>query len=216
MPVHSLVFPQTTLGLFNIASKWPDTKLDMKSGTNLADQRNRICRDFLKTDCDYLLFVDSDMVFAIENVQRLIDVMESDPEIGVAAAHYTMKLPGEIPSCGWRGPKGWLSHGEKREVAKRAIVQKLIAQVDVVGCGLTIVRRKPLEDEKDYDFFGHYEQTADTEDVRFCEWVRARGWKVVTDFCNMVGHIGFSVWGITPDTMKRYEEELNALQQRES
>jgi len=55
-------------------------------------QRNRLTRQFLESDCTHLLFIDSDLVFGVEQIKRIMD--HPEPIVG---GLYCKKQSGKFP-----------------------------------------------------------------------------------------------------------------------
>lgn len=53
--------------------------------------RNRLAYDFLKSDCEMMLFIDADIGFRADDVRRLIDVAKANKEFQIVAASYPKK-----------------------------------------------------------------------------------------------------------------------------
>src|SRR5258707_2607111 len=53
-----------------------DAVLMLESGPNISTARNKICADFLTRPAPWLLMVDTDMVFAADALDRLIDAAD--------------------------------------------------------------------------------------------------------------------------------------------
>lgn len=161
--------------------------------------RNRAAANFLATDCDYMLFIDSDIVFTPLDIERL---MESNEPI--AAGIYFLKseevkpclqtLPGHQP----------FAVGGMLEVAR-------------TGTGFLRIHRSVFEKLKEiakpytnhgrpeWDFFcsGVVGNEWLSEDWYFCDMARAAGFKVMVDTRIQLGHEGSIVYPIkrTPDRL---------------
>ncbi len=98
----------------------------------VARARNNLAHNFLRTDADYLLFLDTDLDFSPEDIKKLIDRRRDD---AVVCGQYAIKQP-ELRYCYNKiqgeqvGPDGLLKVGE-------------------AGTGCMLIPRKILEDIRD-------------------------------------------------------------------
>ena len=100
--------------------------------------RNVIVNEFLKTDCQWLLMVDSDVV-PPDDVTGMIS-----NDVGVCSAHVSTSVNGEIIPVGMTRNKGGYHHNFKHS-------EYGLHKVDAVGTGCILIRRDILEKmEKPY------------------------------------------------------------------
>lgn len=67
------VDPYFAISLFRMARETDCTPISVPSGPKVDKTRNIVVEQFLATDCEWLLFVDTDMTFSPAMVQRLYD-----------------------------------------------------------------------------------------------------------------------------------------------
>lgn len=158
--------------------------LSMVKGTNLFKARNQIADSV--TDDDYLMFLDSDMVFEPDLIDRLI---ASDKDI-VSGMAFIREYPFD-PAFSRLNADGLYEAYRDFEVGK-------LIEVDGVGMACTLIKRKVLDAmEKPYFEFIKNEKTGDImgEDVSFCRKAKEKGFKVYVDTNLEVGHIAHQVIG---------------------
>ncbi|MBP7570901.1 MAG: hypothetical protein KBA95_12650 [Acidobacteria bacterium] len=173
--------------------------------------RNRLVGDFLRSKCERLWFIDADMIpppelFALLNIDadivapRMLALKRDDagiPRLEICAFKYNLKNDSKFNAVVPTGPVG------------------LLGDIDAVGTGCTLIKRRVLEDERmwlapEYEWPpGHkcdlreeprndrwapplfrmqYKPNGEHlrgEDLDFCLRAKALGYKVAT-------HLGFS------------------------
>lgn len=145
--------------------------IGVHSGPRIDLARNEVVEHFLKTDCDRLLFVDSDIIFGPSHVERLC---KSDEAIisglyfigSVYAAH-----PLLVYSDGRKRPTDWPRGGT--------------IDVDAVGCGFLLIKREVFETVP----APWFKWGENGEDVYFCDQARAAGYSVKCDTSVTLGHM---------------------------
>ena len=164
---------------------------------------NIIAADFLKTDCDSLLFVDDDMIIPWDALSKMRD-NEDNHGFDVVQGFCTHKSypphavalqladdqPGEPDSFA----------GQKYN-ALAHVPDNSVAPVDAVGIAFTLVKRQVFEHMLSeehgaewtvwFDMGGHSEM----EDMRFSSRCREAGFNMAVDTHAKIGHIGKHVYG---------------------
>lgn len=95
LPSHEFVSPLFVQALqafaleaqFSLSIKW-------NVGDGVMRARNTLTADFLATDCTHLLFVDTDLIFSAEQVQRMLD-----HSVELVAGFYPKKADGPLEWC---------------------------------------------------------------------------------------------------------------------
>jgi hypothetical protein len=150
------------------------------SGPMIDKARNQIVRDFLASDKEYLLFVDTDMTFSPGMVQRLWENRSHDTILsGLCKDH------GGLPVAKVRKDDGWYA----------IIETESIVSVDMTGCAFVIASRetyeKVLANARDEEFAWyefHGEPGVRGEDATFCVRAKAIGHQVHVDGSIRPGH----------------------------
>jgi hypothetical protein len=167
--------------------------------------RNILSADFLQSDCTDILWIDSDILFTVNNVLRILSHDEAiisgcyatkdQHAQGIRFAGSALSEP--PPPMGERGlfelrhaPAGFLR--VQRQVFERMIESfgKEIAYS---------IHSNAKEGLLDYDFWrvGVKDGKYLTEDYYFCEQARRLGYRIFADTSILLGHIGSAVYPLT-------------------
>lgn len=196
MPVIGGYYPQMVTSLLRLLQENPGGhQFVFKTYFNesmISRARSKLATEFLESDCDYLLFVDADLDFPADAVDRLV---KHDRDI--VAAPYAVK---NIPT---RWALGFLED-------QPAYVAGLM-KVRNVPAGFTLVKRRVFEalvspeltfheegDEKSYyAFYLPYLVEREngrraflSEDFAFCQRASDKGFEVHCDFDVRLNHWG--------------------------
>ena len=153
----------------------PDMMFISKSGPYVFSNRNQVVEDFLLTDCTHLFFVDSDMLFQPEVLDRLIaddkDIVgaqynrriekENDP---VVATRYQMNPGDQLP-------------------------QRVFKNY-AVATGCLLIKREVFNKIPKPWFFHGTEERPEGDDIHFCNKATANGYELFIDGSLKVGHVG--------------------------
>lgn len=168
--------------------------------------RNNLAHDFLhKTDCDYLLFLDSDLDFTPDGIKKLIDQRKPD---AVVCGQYAIKQA-ELRMCYNALPNELIGPDDLLKVAE-------------CGTGCMLIPRKILETYREK--FSALEYTDDqfkdkrtcffdvgvvaetkeksrylSEDWLFCRRIRQLGFSVYVDVSILLGHHGWVRYPLSDD-----------------
>ena len=82
LPVHESLDPQFWLSTLKLAQdvstgEFSGCVLPWLGDSAIQRARNTLTKRFLETDCTHLLFIDSDLVFSVEQIQRIVSHDES-------------------------------------------------------------------------------------------------------------------------------------------
>lgn len=197
---------QSLLGLcLTVSSK---TTFNFAVGSLVYDARNQISYGAVETGADYLLWVDSDMVFEADAVLRLHQTMTETGADLVTALCTTRKAPIKpviYKALAWdeveteQGPAVKITREEYRDYPRDSVFE-------IAGCGFGFVLTKvsafkALWERNEQPFapmpmFG--------EDLSACIRMKRAGAKLVCDSRVKVGHIGQFV--VTEDDIDPPEE----------
>jgi hypothetical protein len=160
--------------------------------------RNRLTADFLATDCTHLLFIDCDLIFRVEDVERLATHDEA-----IVSGFYPIKWDGkllfagralnDLPPVGERGLLPLRYIGSGFLLVRRDVFEKMIA-----AYGDEISYRCYHTERPEHDFWrvGVYRQGQGqpgrylSEDYYFCQRALDLGFKVYGDTQVILKHIG--------------------------
>jgi len=184
-----------------------DTGIIFAEGTLLATVRSRLIEEFLKKDYTALMFIDSDMTFAPNMIQKLIDTKKS---IVCAVAKV-------------RGGKHWNIFTRDEISGKympyKDIDDKLI-EIDATGCACILIEKEVVQEildlkSKSHEIWIDMERGYDkknllvnetltnlqkdnmlfsvigekSEDIIFCEYIKSCGYNIYADCSLKLGHI---------------------------
>lgn len=188
-------------------SRWRkdgDQAIYTVAGTLIFDQRNKLAQAALDQECDYILWIDADMRFPKNTIERLL--AHDKDIVGVNATTRTLPV----------GPtaKQLRIDTEKKENHWYSIVSKGktgIERVTAIGCGVMLVKAKVFR-ETPKPWFYFYELPGGKtlgEDVHFCIAAHDAGFEtwVDHDLSQEIGHIGQYTY-----SWSDYKDEPNKLQ----
>lgn len=176
VPTRTYVQAQTVTTLFSLSGT-PNVRiaLAMRLGSVIADKRNKICQDAIQGGYDYVFFVDSDVQFPPDTLQRLL---EHDKDI-VGALYFRTYHPYE-PNL-----------TEKRKIGKQTLLlvpkewdREKLFKCWSIGTGTMLIKvsvLKALQEKLGNEWF----RFAPIEGIPAGEDVF---------FCNEAGKAGFEVW----------------------
>lgn len=112
IPVYGDISPECAYTLFHVERALKDAGIDSElaiyaGDCHVDDARNRLVRDFLESDCDDLVFIDSDIRFEAESLVKLLnydaDVVGGAYPLKQKEEAYPVRfIPGEI----WSNDQG--------------------------------------------------------------------------------------------------------------
>lgn len=158
--------------------------------------RNLIAHEFLKSNADHLMFIDSDMTFDADSVLRLMAWNQDKP---IVAGAYEARKPGKVYILSLDGDKDSVMMDPMGLVRARR-----------VATGFMMIQRKVLETLKEkHPEWEHLDNTSNEklhaffdfactpegyigEDFLFCERAREAGFSVWIDPTVKLGHMGIT------------------------
>lgn len=161
-------------------------------GLYIANVRNQIVRDFLTTDCDWLLMIDTDQDFAPHVPHQLL-VSAEDAGARVMSALYFGLLEGQMAPMWWNR----ISTGE---YGTAATITDGVQQIDAFGTGMCLIHRTVFEEmaphykHDPWTWFGHdmtmFNGHLDRfgEDLCFCDRAGKLGIKLYGNSQCVIGH----------------------------
>jgi predicted peroxiredoxin len=155
--------------------------------------RNLLVRDFLKTDCTHLLFVDSDQCdIPPDAVETLIA-----PDVDIVGGLYFKRAYPYPPIMYRFKEEGEFGMAHVVEFPMNALVE-----VDVIGMGLTLIKREVFNKLKRPYFYYGLDEHEDgsrrgmSEDTYFCRQARRAGIQIFCHTGVVVGHIMDTAVGV--------------------
>jgi hypothetical protein len=163
-----------------------------ENGVQIDTARNRIFKKAQELDADYLMFIDSDMVFPSESLHKLIG-LDKDIATGV---YFSKQAPHRPVVYNWTGR----AVGVHKNYAD---IPKEVFKVDSCGAGFLLIGRRVLEewDTERYRTIGRpftripadYGDTGEDslgEDTSFCLRCKDIGYEIWADPTFVLGHRG--------------------------
>ena len=165
----------------------------LHGGTYLDQNREAIAQTAIDENYDYLLFLDSDMIYRSDILEKLYERYK-----GVIGAIYSMRSGKE------HGPAIYNYIKEKDTFAQYKYwpLKKGIIKVDGIGTGLLLIEVSALK-KIPAPRFAYLEcETPDKEgnrrrlgeDLSFCKRCAKNGIKIYADTDVYAGHLGEKVW----------------------
>lgn len=179
VPVEDWMWSDAAWALQQLALPPRSRHIWSRGGSTIASKRNHIVGRFLEDpDAEWLLFVDSDQTPPRVAALQLLSVGE-----GIVSGLIFGRVPPHLPCCGHTDADGRASPLQKISPRTTPIVE-----VDWVGAGCILIRRRVLEALEE-PYFEHTEPGAG-EDTYFCRKAREAGFNLYVDTRLDVGHIG--------------------------
>jgi len=179
--------------LFVNGRNW-DIQIFMKPNMTIDKARNDLVKVALEAKCDYIFFIDSDMILPKLTLERLYDM-----NVPVASGLYFAKSPPYLPVV-----RDFI---EDRFIFKKIIDFGKIIEVGGVGMGCCLIK-KEVFDKLEYPWFkfewkkfapSAYEENdleakdrvyQESEDLGFCKAVLESGFKIYLNSDIVCGHVG--------------------------
>lgn len=167
-----------------------DVSYKIVSGTLIYDARNQLVQHALQSDCDQVLWLDSDMIFPPDLLKVLTDDLVGGREM-VSGLYFTRRQP--IRPCVFQECSVIdVGNGQKMPLTANfyAYPQDQIFEIAACGFGAVLMSRKLLEDVTDK--FGKMPFSPALgfgEDLSFCMRVSKAGHNIYCDSRVKLGHI---------------------------
>lgn len=160
-------------------------------GSLIYDSRNRLAGMALEMEADYVLWLDSDMVFPPDTLDRMLKVMDEHPEVDVLSGLYFRRGAPFTPVLFNKldvGEDGNLQFEDQKDLPDELF--------EVAGCGFgcVLMRTEMLLDLAAAEGGGvWFTPLANAgEDCAFCIRARRNGYKVFCDPTIELGHMGYA------------------------
>ena len=187
MPCNRGVKPKTAECLAEMIS---NTKLPVKTviateGYTIAENRAYLVYKAIENGCSHILFIDDDMVFPVDTLDRLIDI----GKYVVGVNSHGRKLP--IKTTVTFLEKDWTE--DENGMPKLPEVPEALFECKEVGGGVLLVDMSVFE-KIDKPWFGFDQDNSgwvkQGEDGWFCQRCREKDIKIYCDPTLAIGHIG--------------------------
>jgi len=172
-------------------------KFESCGGLYVAINRNKVVEKFLETDCEWLWFLDTDIVFGHETLYQLLK-LASDHDIKIISALYFGRLNGNDVGT----QPIWMVKSPDGVYQTLAEFNHGLNEVDAIGMGCCLIHREVLEkmrdvyDDDEWMWFSHDvvtkvdgTKTHLGEDLTFCRRAQALGYRIFGSGSVVVGHV---------------------------
>lgn len=162
---------------------------------------NELVDRFLGSECNSILFLDSDAQFDGQLLNQLRD-LEDGWDYDIFSAFYVRR--------GWPPEAIWMKRQADGNYKNMAVLKETTEEVDAVGLHCCLIRRSVFEALPGPDYFYYPRRTSPTEhrkseDVAFCEEAKALGFRIGSTSKVRTGH-----YSLVPTGWETHHEWLNA------
>jgi glycosyltransferase involved in cell wall biosynthesis len=160
-------------------------------GTLIFDQRNNMVESALEEGADYVLFIDADMRFPKDTLERLLSHDKGIIGVNATTRSAPVKATAKTLEIDADGTCNWKQISSKNKTG--------IQQADGIGCGVMLISKETLNAiEKPWFFFELLpENKLLGEDIYFC--IKAKDVGIDTyidhDLSQEIGHVGNYTYG---------------------
>ena len=209
LPIYAQANPFFMQCLLALQAQKPfPIEVRMCAGDGVARSRNGLTADFLRSDCSHLLFIDTDLIFSMEQVARIVS-----HDLPIVGGLYPKKQ---------EGPTEWVLNGCLEPGVKRD--DRGLLRVRYIGTGFMCIRRDVFghmarsypqiaytsdcgDRRPEYDFWsmGVFEYPDKTrrylsEDWYFCQRWLDLGGQVFADTHTVLKHVGHAIYPLETQT----------------
>jgi hypothetical protein len=140
--------------------------------TLIHNARNKIAKDAVEQECDYLFFIDSDCVLPENALKTLVNHNKD-----IVAGMYFQKSIPHAPVIYKENSRGTYDNFLDYPVNK-------LIEVDGIGMGICLIKTSVLKNiERPFDVLGATKDhpCINGEDLAFCKRAKAKGYKIFVD-----------------------------------
>lgn len=184
---------ETVASLFQAAPVMDfDAQLIFHTSCYIHDARNKIAQEAIDKGASHLMFIDSDIKFPPDGVNRLL---KQDKDI--IGGLYYRRQPPHMPTINQlENDKIVIPHTFPTDKTFEAFA---------VATGFMLIKTEVFKKvSPPWFFFGNYKGMKMGEDVYFCWKAKQKGYKVFVDPTIALGHVGGYVF--TSNDFKAYED----------
>lgn len=159
-------------------------------GSLIYDSRNRLAGYAVEMEADFILWLDSDMVFAPDTLERMIKTLDEHPEIDILSGLYFRRAYPFTPVLFSK------LDGGGKDVTFEDYTDIPEGLFEVAGCGFgcVLMRTECLFDMLDEDGRGRWFTPLEGagEDCAFCIRARRAGFSIYCDPSIELGHMAYA------------------------
>lgn len=193
MPNTGRIPYQTVMSLFQLKDRIGHAIFGLMESSSIHDARNTMALDAIANDCDYLLFIDSDMVFPPDAFEKLM-ALDADIATGVYYGRAGEHKPIVYKKL---TPRTEPTEGQVIGAVAESFTEIPEGTFEVAGCGMgmclikvevlkklcTMYQNSPFDP---MDGLG--------EDLSFCVRATANGFKIKANSYIPLGHVGTQIF----------------------
>lgn len=168
MPTHGMCEAQTA---FALATAMQFARVPMQLflgiGCYIHINREMITKQAIENECSHLLFVDSDVLFNHDAIEKLMA-----HDLDIVGARFNKRI---LP----------IQSTVKEDITELSVVAFVPTGLMLINCNVFKKLEKP---------YFSMENGAESEDMYFCEKAKASGFKIWCDPTIQTGHLGTAVF----------------------
>lgn len=160
----------------------------MKIGSLIYAARNDLATMALQSECDYVFWLDADMVFKPDTLIRMMDTLQKN-NLDILTGLYFRRVPPYTPVLFDKLDM----NGDVCEWSEFKEIPEGLFEVGGCGFGCVLMKTDVFFDvqSKHGNMFAPIANNG--EDIAFCWRARNCGYKIVCDPSVICGHVGYSV-----------------------
>lgn len=163
--------------------------LSMQMGSLIYTSRNSLATQAIQCDADYVLWLDSDMVFEPDLLERMMAVLKEN-DLDILTGLYFRRVPPYTPVL---FNELEIVDGEGCKWTEFTEIPDKLFEVGGCGFGCVLMKTDPFYDvqSKFNNMFAPFGYTG--EDLAFCWRARQCGFKIYCDPDIICGHVGYTI-----------------------
>ena len=175
------------------------------AGSLIYDARNKLAGYAIDIEADYVLWLDSDMVFQPDTLERMLKVLDEHPEVDILSGLYFRRGHPFTPVA---FDKLEMNEKNECEFEDMQTVPEGLSEIAGCGFGCVLMRTECL-----FDIAGKYGGVWFTpmgnvgEDCSFCIRAREEGYKIFIDPSIELGHMAYAP--VTRTLFEALKKETN-------
>lgn len=186
-----------------------DIDINIIEGYQLPFARNRIVQNCLEKNCDYLFFVDSDMIFPPGTLVRLLN-----HQLDFVNSLAFRRIKPHYPCI--------FNWNKKENSYETVQYSKGLLEVEATGMPAVLINAEIFKKMKEVwpsQPWYYYRDNLFSSDITFCENARKLGYKIMIDTDLKLGHIGeeivideqFYINHMNEDAKKQHNEGIRQI-----
>ena len=217
IPCYGPMDGQTVGSLLTLRQEVPFS-FDIIGTAELAIARTMLV-DRAPKEADIFLWIDNDMVFVPQHFHRMVDILITNPELGLVSATAVRRDGSNSYVVNWKkNRKEFYSREEVYDIATKHIGNRAVVPVDVTGLAFTVMWPKVFKQLKKPWFRPAWKKTQFYgEDSTLIKGMQKIGYEPSVDFGSHVGHIGTQVYlpQVPKEVLEKLENEHNNRHQEQ-